>query len=138
MTRFWITLDHGVDFVLKGFERMRGGEVYVPKIPSMNIIDLARALAPTCRQELVGIRPGEKLHEVMISADDSPNTLEFEDHFIIQPMFHWWNRDYHAASGGCRVIEGFSYSSDKNPIWLSVDQLRDMVEKLELELDRSV
>jgi UDP-N-acetylglucosamine 4,6-dehydratase len=133
MTRFWITLDHGVDFVLKGFERMRGGELYVPKIPSMNIVDLARALAPTCRQEFVGIRPGEKLHEVMITADDARNTLEFEDHFVIQPMFHWWDAEYCVVSGGRQVMEGFTYSSDKNPTWLSVDQLSEMINSLELD-----
>lgn len=128
MTRFWITLEQGVDFVLKNFRRMRGGELYVPKIPSMNIMDLAEAIAPGCKTEIVGIRPGEKLHEYMISTDDSRNTLEYEDHYVIQPDFVWWARDqYEAEYGGKPVREGFSYSSDNNDCWLTIEELRKMI-----------
>lgn len=128
MTRFWITLEQGVDFVLKNFERMAGGELFIPKIPSMNIMDLAEAVAPGCKTEIIGIRPGEKLHEYMISTDDSRNTLEYEDHYVIQPDFVWWQKDrYQAEKGGRKVEEGFSYSSDKNNWWLSVKELRLMI-----------
>lgn len=128
MTRFWITLEQGVDFVLKNFGRMRGGELYIPKIPSMNIMDLAEAIAPGCKTEIIGIRPGEKLHEYMISTDDSRNTLEYEDHYVIQPDFVWWPRDQYAAEyGGKPVGEGFSYSSDNNDHWLTIQELRTMI-----------
>jgi len=93
MTRFWITLDQGVEFVLRSLERMRGGEIFVPKIPSMRIMDLVKALAPECQTEIVGIRPGEKLHEVMVSVDDARQTLELDDHYVIQPQFPWWAAD---------------------------------------------
>ncbi|MEN6349892.1 MAG: UDP-N-acetylglucosamine 4,6-dehydratase (inverting) [Syntrophomonas sp.] len=128
MTRFWITLEQGVDFVLKKFERMVGGELFIPKIPSMNIMDLAEAIAPGCQTEIIGIRPGEKLHEYMISADDSRNTLEYEDYYMIQPDFVWWEKDrFLAQNGGKPLSEGFSYSSDQNSHWLTVDELRKMV-----------
>lgn len=128
MTRFWITLEQGVDFVLKNFDRMAGGELFIPKIPSMNIMDLAEAIAPGCRIEIIGIRPGEKLHEYMISTDDSRHTLEYEDYYIIQPDFVWWKKDrYQASKGGHKVEEGFSYSSDKNDQWLSVEELRRVI-----------
>ena len=89
MTRFWITLEQGVHFVLKSLERMHGGEIFVPKIPSRRIVDLAAAIAPDCRLEYVGIRPDEKLHEVMVPEDDARNAVEFEDYFVIQPSFRW-------------------------------------------------
>lgn len=126
MTRFWITLEQGVRFVIKSFERMHGGELFVPKIPSMNIMDLAKAIAPQCKTNVVGIRPGEKLHEVMISEDDARNTIELSDCYIIQPSFHWWGQNNHA--GGKSVPEGFSYSSDKNKEWLTIPQLQKMIE----------
>ena len=91
MTRFWITLEQGVEFVLHCLQQMRGGELFVPKIPSMNIMDLAKAIAPEAKTEIIGIRPGEKLHEVMISLDDAMNTLEFESHYVIQPAHPWWD-----------------------------------------------
>ncbi len=128
MTRFWITLEQGVDFVLNNFKRMNGGELFVPKIPSMNIMDLARAITPECEIDIVGIRPGEKLHEYMISTDDARNTLEFEDYYIIQPDFVWWEKEkFIAKNGGKKVAEEFSYSSDANDQWLTIEALRKMI-----------
>lgn len=130
MTRFWITLEQGVELVLKAFDLMAGGEIYVPKIPSTTIMDLAKAIAPECETTIVGIRPGEKLHECMITEDDARYTWDCEGHYVIEPAFHWWNSDLH-ISGGKRVEEGFRYSSDKNSLWLSVEQLRDLVKPFE-------
>ncbi len=127
MTRFWITLPQGVAFVLRAAERMRGGEIFVPKIPSMRIVDLARAIAPECRIEVVGIRPGEKLHEVMVPEDDARHTLEFDDHFVIQPSFPWWSAAGLGEQGGAPCPEGFRYSSDTNARWLSEEELREML-----------
>lgn len=128
MTRFWITLEQGVDFVLKSFERMQGGEVFVPKIPSMRIIDLARAIGPDCRMEIIGIRPGEKLHEVMVPEDEARYTVEYGDYFAIVPTYRRWNAgDYQEKNGGTICPDGFKYSSDTNTEWLSVDQLRKMI-----------
>lgn len=129
MTRFWISLQQGVDFVLKGFERMFGGEIFVPKIPSVNIIDLAEAMAPGMQTKVIGIRPGEKLHEVMCPADDSHLTLEFSDHFVIRPTIQFHHRDYDYTKNsiseeGRPVDRGFEYSSGRNPHFLSVEQLR--------------
>ena len=129
MTRFFITLQQGVEFVLKSLERMRGGEIFVPKIPSMRLVDLAEAIAPNCQTETIGIRPGEKLHEVMITRDDARNTLEFDDYYIIQPTLSYWARQG-GLDGGQRCPDGFKYSSDKNSHWLSVEDLRAMVETL--------
>ncbi len=127
MTRFWITLDQGVEMVLKSFTKMRGGETFVPKIPSMNIMDLAKALAPECEVEVVGIRPGEKLHEVMVPEDDARHTLEYDDHFVIYPPFNSWDADgYISKNGGKPCADGFRYSSDSNSDWLSIEQLREM------------
>ena len=127
MTRFWITLEQGVSFVLRCFEMMDGGELFVPKIPSMNIIDLAKAIAPECRHEIVGVRPGEKLHEVMILEDDSRHTLEFDEYYIVEPEFHWWSNKSHIANGGKPVKEGFRYASNTNDRWLTVEELREMI-----------
>ncbi len=127
MTRFWITLEQGVLFVLKSFERMRGGEIFVPKIPSMRVLDLAQAIAPDCETVEVGIRPGEKLHETLIGEDDARRTLEFEDHYVLVPEFPWWNDE---ARGGRPLPDGFSYRSDNNEWWLGVEELRRMAEKL--------
>ncbi|MCS0674063.1 UDP-N-acetylglucosamine 4,6-dehydratase (inverting) [Cytobacillus firmus] len=123
MTRFWITLDQGVQFVLDNLSRMKGGEIFVPKIPSMNIIDLAKAIAPQCQLEFIGIRPGEKLHEAMITEDDSRHTLEYDKFYVIQPEFHWWDKDY--KKDGKAMPEGFCYRSDKNDRWLSIEDLRN-------------
>lgn len=127
MTRFWITLEHGVRFVIKSFERMKGGELFVPKIPSMKIMDLAKAITPECKTKLVGIRPGEKLHEVMISVDDARNTVELDDCYVIQPAFQWWSRNNHAE--GQSVPEDFSYSSETNKRWLTIPELQEMIKE---------
>lgn len=131
MTRFWITLEQGVDFVLNAFERMVGGEIFVPKIPSMNIMDLARAIAPNCRTEVIGIRPGEKLHECMINQDDARQTVDCGDYYVIQPSLHWWKRDYLLSQGGRNVDEEFVYSSDRNDKWVTESELKAMVQDLE-------
>jgi UDP-N-acetylglucosamine 4,6-dehydratase len=123
MTRFWITVQRGADFVMSSLERMRGGEIFVPKIPSMKIIDLARCIAPDIPHKVVGIRPGEKLHETMITEDDARTTFEFEDHYIIEPAFKDWTTAPMAGQGGRRVAEEFRYSSDENPAWLDAAQL---------------
>lgn len=128
MTRFWITLDQGVDFVMSSLERMEGGEIFVPKIPSMNIMELAKAIAPECRTEVTGIRAGEKLHEVMVPKGDGRSTIEYDDRYVIMHAFHDWNADaYHRLKGGKRCDEDFNYSSDTNDHWLSLDQLREMI-----------
>jgi UDP-N-acetylglucosamine 4,6-dehydratase len=131
MTRFWITLQQGVDLVLKSFERMYGGEIFVPRIPSMRITDLAESLAPGMPIEVIGIRPGEKLHEIMCPADDSHLTLEFEDHFVLRPSikFHDEDVDYavnRLGEKGIPVREGFEYNSGTNEHFLSVEELREL------------
>lgn len=134
MTRFWITLPQGVDFVLKNFERMQGGEIFVPKIPSMRILDLAQSLSSEAEISVIGIRPGEKLHEIMCPSDDSHLTLEFEDHYVIRPSITFMEPvDYAMNPLGERgrpVEQGFEYNSGTNPIFLSIDQLRDLNEKV--------
>jgi len=134
MTRFWITLDQGIEFVIKSFQRMQGGEIFVPKLPSMKIVDLAKALAPNLPIKVVGIRPGEKLHEVMCPKDDSHLTLEFKDHFVIKPTIKFTKDvDYSINALGERGKEvplGFEYSSDKNDWWLTQEELLKMVEKI--------
>ncbi len=128
MTRFWITLDQGVALVLAAKSWMQGGEIFVPKIPSMKVIDLAKAVAPECKLEMVGIRPGEKLHEVMIPGDESRNTFEFDTHYVIAPAFHEWSMSDFRSSGGRLVADGFTYSSDANDHWLTLDELRAMAD----------
>ncbi|TAM06624.1 MAG: UDP-N-acetylglucosamine 4,6-dehydratase (inverting) [Paraburkholderia sp.] len=128
MTRFWITLDQGVEFVMKSFQRMQGGELFVPKIPSVRITDLARAMAPEFSQRIIGIRPGEKLHEMMITRDDSLNTIEFDDHYVITPSIRFIVKGDYAINGlqesGKLVTEGFNYTSDNNNHFLSIGELR--------------
>lgn len=131
MTRFWITLQQGVDFVLSGFARMQGGELFVPKLPSARTVDLAVAVAPELPHEIIGIRPGEKLHEVMCPRDDSRLTLEFDDHYVIRPCISF-NRpvDYRAnplGEAGTEVADGFKYDSGSNPHVLDVPQLRRLI-----------
>lgn len=128
MTRFWITLDKGVQFVLDSLERMHGGEIFVPKIPSMSIVDLAKAIGPECDIKIVGIRPGEKLHEVMVTQDDARHTIEFEDYYVIAPEFKWWRSDY---TVGQSVPEGFVYSSEQNEDWLSIEKLKNVIVSLD-------
>jgi UDP-N-acetylglucosamine 4,6-dehydratase len=128
MTRFWITLEQGVEFVLSSLERMKGGEVFVPKIPSMRVTDLARAIAPECEIKIVGIRPGEKLHEIMISEDDARHAVEHDDYFAILPVpLFPGTRDYVAENGGRPCPDGFCYSSDRNTRWLSAAELGQMI-----------
>jgi len=135
MTRFWITLGQGVQFVLDSIERMHGGEVFVPKIPSMNIMDVAKVVAPECRTEIIGIRPGEKLHEIMITPDDAWNTLEYSDYYVIQPATQWWDaKKFIAETNGKPVSEGFQYSSDRNDKWMKNEELQSLLEREQVEL----
>jgi UDP-N-acetylglucosamine 4,6-dehydratase len=126
MTRFWITLDQGVSLVIKGIETMKGREVFVPKIPSMKMTDLADILAPNCERKIIGIRPGEKLHEVLVSRDESRSTVEFEDMFIIYPDDPEWSIPTH--SNGHRMADGAKFSSDNNSWWLTEAELCHMAE----------
>jgi UDP-N-acetylglucosamine 4,6-dehydratase/5-epimerase len=129
MTRFWITLEQGVHFVLDCLQRMVGGELFVPKLPSMNILDLAKAVAPECKIEIIGIRPGEKLHEVMIPRDDARRTIEYGNYYIVQPDFKFWIRRAN-YNNGTSVPEDFEYNSNANSWWLTVDELRNMLQAL--------
>jgi UDP-N-acetylglucosamine 4,6-dehydratase len=128
MTRFWITLRQAVDFVLSRLEKMEGGEVFVPKIPSMRIVDIADAIAPGSRRTITGIRPGEKLHEAMLTEDESRHARELEDGYVIFPEFHPWRAE--GWSLGTPVEEGFRYASDTNTEWLTAEELRAMLPKL--------
>jgi UDP-N-acetylglucosamine 4,6-dehydratase len=127
MTRFWITLQQGVDFVLKNFERMQGGEIFVPKIPSVKIVDLATAMAPDLPHRIIGIRPGEKVHEIMCPADDSHLTLEFADHFVIKPTIQFTGETdlscTRLGETGCAVEQGFEYHSGRNPRFLTIEEI---------------
>lgn len=123
MTRFMITLEEGVDLVWHAFDDMVGGEIYVKKIPSMNIVDVARASVPEAQHEIVGIRPGEKLHEQMIGSEDAPHTYEYAEHYKILPAIHNWSQDPSRINGGKLVHPDFTYSSDNNPEWMSVETL---------------
>ncbi len=124
MTRFWLTLDRAVDFVFASLASMGGGELFVPKIPSMRVVDLAAAIAPNAKLEVVGIRPGEKLHEEMISASDARSTVDMGSHYIVQPEFDWWSKE---RLSGTPVADGFNYASNTNDDWLDVQQLRDLL-----------
>jgi UDP-N-acetylglucosamine 4,6-dehydratase len=126
MTRFWITLEQAVEFVLTCLGDMCGGELFVPKIPSMNIMDLAQAIAPECETRIVGIRPGEKIHELMISRDDARQTLELDSFYVIQPRFNYWSRRS-SWDEGRKVPDDFEYNSGTNPWRLSIDEMREMV-----------
>jgi len=126
MTRFWLAIEQGVRFTIAAIERMQGGEVFVPKIPSMRVVDLAKAIAPEAELEFIGIRPGEKLHEVLISEDESRHTLELDDMFVVEPpgalwFGHSWEEE------GRRPDEGFRYASDTNQVWLSLDELQGLI-----------
>lgn len=127
MTRFWITLREGVDFVLSCLDMMRGGEIFVPKIPSMKMTDLAHTMAPNLKHRVVGIRPGEKLHETMITEGDARTTIEMADRYVIEPAFAWWDRSTFEGPSARRVADDFRYSSDSNPEWLKPDQLTTML-----------
>lgn len=129
MTRFLITLDHGVDFVFQSADVMLGGEIFVPKIPSVRVTDLARVIGSDCELQTIGIRPGEKLHEIMIPEDDARLTTEYEDHYVIQPSHSFWSRqDFLQVRPGTSCPDGFRYSSDTNSWWLSDDEIVKLVE----------
>lgn len=130
MTRFWITLEQGVELVFKALAESEGGEIYISKIPSFHISDLAEAMLPGCKIKEIGIREGEKLHEVMITKDDCRSTYEFDKHYIIYPHFEWWDESRNDRSGGKLVEDGFEYSSANNSQWLSVEQIREQLKKI--------
>lgn len=132
MTRFWISLREGVELVIKALAEARGGETFISKIPSFRIIDLAEAMLPGCNMEEVGIREGEKLHEMMITAEDSMNTYEYDKHFIVYPQMVW-SESRRAVPTGKKVLEGFSYNSGSNREWLGVEDIRELLKTLELE-----
>lgn len=137
MTRFWVTLERVVGFVIKSLDIMQGGEIFVPKIPSMRIVDLAKAIAPDCKYEIIGIRPGEKLHEILISMDDAHRTLEYDDYFVIKPYYlmHLNRNDY---GGGKPCGEGFEYRSDSNSDWLDIKAIKSIVSEFTDNLRQTV
>jgi len=128
MTRFWLTLEQAAEFVIRCTEEMHGGEVFVPKIPSMNIQDLAESVAPGCKIEIIGIRPGEKVHEVLVSEDEARHTLELVDKFVIQPAHPWWSLDNWKNGRG--IADGFRYTSDNNPLAMTPIDLKALVRDL--------
>lgn len=130
MTRFWISLDEGVQLVIKALSEAKGGETFISKIPSFKITDLAQAILPGCKMPEVGIREGEKLHEIMVTREDSLFTYEYDKHYIIYPHFEWWDRSK-IIPGGKPVEQGFEYSSGQNKVWLSVDELKDLLKNVE-------
>ncbi len=125
MTRFWITLDQAVELVVNAFSHMQGGEIFVPKTPSMKIEDLAKAIAPECEIEIIGIRPGEKIHEMLITEEEGRNTLAYDGMYVIMPSFPWWERQNYRT--GKELPEGFSYASNHNDEWLTVEDLKQIV-----------
>jgi UDP-N-acetylglucosamine 4,6-dehydratase len=130
MTRFWLTLEQGVRFVIRCSEQMYGGEVFVPKIPSTKIVDLAKVVAPQAEIEVIGIRPGEKLHEVLINEDEARSTVELEDMFVVQPTAAlWFGREWQKE--GRPLPDGYRYTSESNPQWLTIDQIRDIIAPFE-------
>lgn len=131
MTRFWITLEQGVNFVLSCIEMMHGGEIFVPKIPSMKIVDLAKAICPECNMEVTGIRPGEKINEVLISKDEARRAVSVGDFFVIQPNFPYWN--FEARYNGNPLPDEYEYTSDNNNKWLPVDELKEMIKDIRIE-----
>jgi UDP-N-acetylglucosamine 4,6-dehydratase (inverting) len=131
MTRFWISLDEGVQLVIKALEEARGGETFISKIPSFRITDLAEAMAPACKIKEVGIREGEKLHEIMVTREDSAMTYEYEKHYIIYPHYNWWEEE-RVLPGGRKVEDGFAYSSGTNTQWLDTTQLRERLENMRI------
>ena len=125
MTRFWITLDQGVRFVVRCIEQMHGGEIFVPKIPSMKLMEVAKALAPGCEVQVVGIRPGEKLHEALLSENEARHTVEVDDMYVVQPAHSWWRQENWKQAGA--LPDGFRYTSDTNSRWLTVEELYELV-----------
>ena len=139
MTRFWISLDQGVRFVIRCVEQMHGGEVFIPKIPSMKVVDLATAIAPGSQIKKIGIRPGEKLHEVLISEDEARMTVELEDMFVVLPALSFWSQTLSEGweTQGKLLPDGFRYMSNTNSEWLSVDQIREIVAPIEIDYGES-
>jgi UDP-N-acetylglucosamine 4,6-dehydratase/5-epimerase len=136
MTRFMISLEQGIDLVLHAFNDMVGGEIYVRKIPSMKVVDIAKAVAPEAKLKIIGIRPGEKVHEIMVTPEDSRSTFEYEKHFKILPSINNWNQSKERIKNGIPVKNGFSYASDNNMEWMTIEELRKIIaskEYLELE-----
>ena len=132
MTRFWITLEQAAHFVLNALRHMRGGEIFVPKIPSMRITDLARLIGPDCRQDIVGIRPGEKLHEMLVEPEAGRKTLDCGSHYVIQPMLGFWNPNANGYAGKPNCPDGFAYTSDTNGRWVSPAEMKQMILELNL------
>ena len=128
MTRFWLTLEQGVNFVINCTNKMKGGEIFIPKIPSMKIMDLAQAIAPDAKKKIIGIRPGEKIHEVLMTCDESRHSKEFDGSFVIEPEHSFWSENN--FDSGKKVAEGFTYSSDNNTEWLSQKEIKNIIEKL--------
>jgi UDP-N-acetylglucosamine 4,6-dehydratase len=135
MTRFWLSLEHAVDVVIKALVHMQGGEIFVPKIPSMKIVDLAEAIAPDCDIEIIGIRPGEKLHEILITEEDGRYTVDYDGLYVIMPQFSWWRRqNYQDAKA---LPDGFLYSSNNNDRWLTLNQLKNMALEFSTPLEQT-
>ena len=132
MTRFWITLEEGVNFVIKCMEMSQGGELFVPKIPSMKIVELAKAIAPKCKHEMIGVRPGEKIHEVLISESDSSHTIEYKNYYVICPEFKWWKTNKNHLKNGNPVSNGFVYSSNNNDKWLKKSDINNIIKNIKL------
>jgi len=130
MTRFWITMEEGISLVFKAFAESKGGEVYISKIPSFKVIDLAQAICPDCIMAEVGVREGEKLHEIMITKEDSPSAYEYDGHYVIYPRMEWRGMQKYDFIGGVRVTDGFEYRSDTNTKWLGVEELKEKLEKI--------
>jgi len=128
MTRFWITLEQGVNFVIDCISRMQGGEVFIPKIPSMRITELADVIAPKAKREVIGIRPGEKINEILLTEEEARHSREFENYFAIEPEYPFWTKDN--LKGGKPLPDGFKYTSDNNSWWLTKDELKGMLEKI--------
>ncbi|MEJ2729251.1 MAG: UDP-N-acetylglucosamine 4,6-dehydratase (inverting) [Deltaproteobacteria bacterium] len=135
MTRFWLSLEHAVAVVIKALVHMQGGEIFVPKIPSMKIVDLAEAIAPDCDIEIIGIRPGEKLHEILITEEDGRYTVDYDGLYVIMPQFSWWRRQNYQDANA--LPDGFLYSSNNNDRWLTLNQLKNMALELSTPLEQT-
>ena len=135
MTRFWLSLEDAVDIVIKALIHMQGGEIFVPKIPSMKIVDLAKAIAPDCDVEIIGIRPGEKLHEILITEEDGRYTIDYDGLFVILPQFSWWRRQNYQDADA--LPDGFTYTSNNNDRWLTLNQLKNMAREFSTPLEQT-
>lgn len=135
MTRFWISLEHAVEVVVKAIRHMQGGEIFVPKIPSMKIVDLAEAIAPECEIEIIGIRPGEKLHEALITEEDGRSTVDYDGLYVVLPQFSWWHRQNYKDAN--ELPERFSYTSNNNDKWLTLSQLKSMAREFSTPFEQT-